>query len=191
MLNFANNGAGVRMLFLMKLSFKDKKAKSAVTEVGAKVRFLRVSPKKARLVIDAVRGLKAVEALNKLKLINKGSAPLVFKMISSAVANAENNFKLKKEDLYVKRIVANQGPTFHRFKPAAFGSAHPIKNRTSHLEVILGITEQKAPGQGSGQAESKKQKAEKSVNPKVSAAGKKKIKALTDKSEDKKDKSII
>lgn len=170
-----------------KKAVKEKRTKE-ISEVGAKARFLRVSPKKARLVIDVVRGLKVTEALNKLKLINKGSAPIVFKLLSSAVANAENNFKLKKEDLYVKRIVANQGPTFHRFKPAAFGSAHPIRKRTTHLEVVLGIKEQKA--------ESKKQSgsAKAVTNGSAKAVTKKKTvrqSAAAAKSDDKKDKAII
>jgi len=122
-----------------------KKTK-AVSEAKAKVRFLKVSPKKVRLVIDAIRGLQAEEALNKLRVINKGSVPAVLKLLNSAIANAENNFKLKKKDLYIKQIVANQGPTLHRWKPAAFGAAHPIRERTTHLELVLGLRNAAKPG---------------------------------------------
>jgi len=120
-----------------------KDAKEPVTEVRARLGFLKTSPKKVRLVIDVIRGLGVAEALNKLKVLNKGSVPAVAKLLKSAVANAENNFKLKSEDLYIKKTVVNQGPTLHRFKPAAFGTAHAIRERTAHVEIVLGVKEAK------------------------------------------------
>lgn len=122
---------------------KKKEAKPAVTEVKAKARYIRISPKKAGLVVAYVRGLQVELALKKLALLNKGAAPIVAKLLKSAIANAENNFQLKREDLYIKHIVANQGPTLHRWMPAAFGSAHAIRKRSTHLEVILAVKEAK------------------------------------------------
>ena len=120
-----------------------KIVKKEVSESRASARFLKISPKKVRLVINEIRSLKVEEALDKLKLINKRAVPLIAKLLNSAIANAEHNFKLKKEDLYIKQIVANQGPTLHRWKPAAFGRATPIRKRTTHLEVVLGVKQEK------------------------------------------------
>ena len=111
----------------------------AVAEVKARARFLRVSPKKVKLVVDLVRGLSVERAVAQLNFLNKGAAEPVLKLLNSAVANAEHNFKLNKADLFIKYLVANQGPTLHRWKPAAFGRAHPINKRTTHLDVILGV----------------------------------------------------
>ena len=115
------------------------KSGQAITEVKASARFLHISPKKVKLVIDLVRGLRVGAALQQLQFVNKKATRFVVKLVNSAIANAENNFHLKKEDLYIKFIVANQGPTIHRFKPAAFGQAHPIRKRSTHLELILGV----------------------------------------------------
>jgi len=116
---------------------KGDKEKSAVTEVRAKARYLHISHRKADLVAQVVRGLKAVEAVKKLALLNKKASPLVIKLINSALANAEHNFHLVKEDLYIKSIVANQGPVLKRSIPAAFGTAHAIRRHLAHLEVVL------------------------------------------------------
>ena len=119
---------------------KDKVVvKKEVTEVKAKARYLRVSPKKVMLVIGVIRGMKVDKALDQLLFINKGATKPVTKLLNSAIANAKHNFELDENDLYIKHIVANQGPTLHRWKPAAFGRAHPIRKRTTHLELILGI----------------------------------------------------
>lgn len=122
---------------------EEKKPKTAITESRAILRFLRISPRKVKLVIDEIRGLAVDEALAKLKLINKKAVTPVLKLVNSAIANAEHNFKLKKENLYIKAITANQGPTIRRSKPAAFGSAHPIRKRTTHLLVTLAVREVK------------------------------------------------
>jgi len=122
---------------------KDKtvKQKKAVTEVKARARFLRMSPRKAQLVVNLVKGLSVDLAVDQLRFINKAAVKPVLKVLNSAIANAEHNFKLKREDLFIKYFVANQGPTLHRWKPAAFGRAHPINKRTTHLEIILGLKE--------------------------------------------------
>jgi len=116
---------------------KGKAAAGKNQEIISRARFLKVSPKKVKLVIDAIRGLRALEALDRLHYINKAATLLVIKLINSALANAEHNFQYKKEDLYIKKIVANSGPTLHRWQARAFGRAAGISRRTTHLELVL------------------------------------------------------
>ena len=106
-------------------------------EVSAKLRFLRISPRKVRLVTDLVRGKTLAQAEAQLAFLAKHSARPVLKLIQSAAANAENNFKLKKETLYIKKIFVDMGPSLKRWRPRAFGRAAPIVKRSSHITVIL------------------------------------------------------
>ncbi len=106
-------------------------------EVHAKLRFLRVSPRKVRLVIDAIRGLQVDEALIRLSFIPKAASEPVKKLLESAIANAEHNYKLKRTDLFVKTITADGGPMIKRWRPRAFGRAAPIRKRTSHVQIVL------------------------------------------------------
>ncbi len=106
-------------------------------EVSAKARYIRMSPRKVRLVIDVVRGMDLAEAQSQLTFMNKAAALPVLKLINSAAANAEHNFKLKPGDLFVKTIKADGGPTLKRFKPRARGRAAPIRKRTTHITVVL------------------------------------------------------
>ena len=98
---------------------------------------MKMSARKIRLVIDVVRGLGVNEALDQLKFINKWAAKPVAKLINSAVANAENNFELDKNNLYIKEIKADEGPTLDRWMPKAHGRATPIRKRTSHISLML------------------------------------------------------
>lgn len=107
-------------------------------DVKAKLRFLRMSPKKVRLVIDVIRGMDVEEAQIQLQFINKKVARPVLKLLNSAIANAENNFKLKKENLFIKKIIADDGPTLKRWKPRAFGRPDMIRKRSAHITIILG-----------------------------------------------------
>jgi len=84
-------------------------------------KFIRLSPRKARLVVDKVRGLKALDALNLLKLMPQKAAKEVYKVIKSASANAEHNFGISQTDLTIKEIKADKGPIFKRYKPRARG----------------------------------------------------------------------
>jgi len=106
-------------------------------ETNAKAKFIRISPRKVRLVVDTVRGLKIEEALDKLKLINKAATKPVSKLINSAAANAEHNFELEKDNLYIKEIRVDEGPTLKRWMPRAHGRATPIRKRSSHINLIL------------------------------------------------------
>lgn len=106
-------------------------------EVTAKLRYLRISPRKSRLVIDLIRKMPVIKAETQLRLINKKSAIPLLKLLKSAVANAENNFKLKKDNLYIYQIKVDGGPPLKRFRTRAFGRAAPIMKRTSHITIVL------------------------------------------------------
>jgi len=106
-------------------------------EIKAHAKFLRLSPRKARLVVDAIRGKNAQKALSFLKVMPKKAAHEIYKVLKSALANAEHNFGMKKDDLTIKTIVADQGPTFKRFRPRARGSADTIRKKMTHLLIIL------------------------------------------------------
>ncbi len=96
-----------------------------------------MSPRKVRLVIDTVRGLTVKTAETRLSFLKKGAAEPVLKLLRSAMANAEHNFHIAKDSLYVKHIVADGGPTIKRFRPRAFGRAAEIRKRTTHITLIL------------------------------------------------------
>lgn len=97
----------------------------------------RISPQKANLVAALVRNKKAIEAVNILRFTPKKAALILRKLIQSAIANAENNFKQNKEDLQIKSIVVTQGPMYKRRNPVSRGRAHPILKKTSHVRVEL------------------------------------------------------
>lgn len=113
-------------------------------EVKAILRHLRMAPRKVRLIVDVVRGLPVAEAETRLQFIRREAARPVLKLIRSAVANAEHNFKLDREKLFVKSIVADAGTTLKRYRPRAMGRAAPIRKRTTHITVVLS-DEAKAP----------------------------------------------
>jgi large subunit ribosomal protein L22 len=106
-------------------------------EVRASVRYESISPQKLRLVIDQVRGMPVQQALVILQFVPKKGAGIVTKTLQSAIANAENNFELDRESLFIKSIVADGGPTQKRFKAGARGRYKPRIKRTSHLTIIL------------------------------------------------------
>lgn len=106
-------------------------------EARAVARYVRISPRKARLVMDEIRGKKVEEALRLLGFSPKKGAFILKKLINSAVANAEANSEIDVDSLFVKRVFANEGPTMKRFRPRAMGRATRIRKRTSHLTVIL------------------------------------------------------
>ncbi|MBW2039367.1 MAG: 50S ribosomal protein L22 [Deltaproteobacteria bacterium] len=106
-------------------------------EVTAKVRYVRTSPRKTRLVADLVRGKKVEEALNILAFTNKAFAKKLTKLINSAVANAQHNTNMDVDALWIKRIYVDGGPTLKRYMPRAMGRATMIRKRTSHITVVL------------------------------------------------------
>ena len=106
-------------------------------EARAVARYVRVSPRKARLVVDLVRGKSADEAATILRFTDKGVAEVVGKVLASAVANAEHTHELIGDELRVKAVFADVGPTLKRFRPRAMGRATPINKRTAHLTITL------------------------------------------------------
>ncbi len=106
-------------------------------EVIAKARFIHRSSRKIRLVMDAVRGKRVDEAVAILRFLPHGGANEVMKIVKSAVANAENNYQMIPEDLYIKYIFADEGPTVKRFRSRSRGMAAPILKRTSHITVVV------------------------------------------------------
>lgn len=106
-------------------------------EARAIAKGVRIPPRKARLVIDLIRGKDVVEADKILNNINKEAARLIRKVLTSAVANAENNNSLDKAKLYVKEAYVNEGQTLKRMKFGSRGHVDPIKKRTSHITVVV------------------------------------------------------
>ena len=111
-------------------------------EVRAITRYLPISPQKLRLVCDKVRGMDAHDALVILDYMPQKGSDFVSKTLSSAMANAVNNFDLKADELFVSQIYAGDGPTLKRFKAGARGRFKPRLKRTSHLWVILAEREE-------------------------------------------------
>ena len=106
-------------------------------EARAIAKTVRIAPRKARLVIDLIRGKSVVEADKILSNINKEAARISKKVLTSAVANAENNLKLDKANLYVKEAYVNEGQTLKRMKFGSRGHVDPIKKRTSHITIVV------------------------------------------------------
>ncbi len=106
-------------------------------ESRALARYVHISPQKARLVVDLVRGRGVEEALTILDFTPKKAAEIVAKTLRSAVANAEDTQSVDVDDLYVKRIFVDGGPTSGRYRPRAQGRATAIRKRTSHITVII------------------------------------------------------
>ncbi|HHI96453.1 MAG TPA: 50S ribosomal protein L22 [Thermodesulfatator atlanticus] len=106
-------------------------------EARAVARYVRISPYKARLVVDLIRGKPVDEALNILRFTPKKAARLVRKVLESAIANAEHNYQMDPDRLYVKRAYVDEGPRLKRIWPRAFGRASRILKRTSHITIVV------------------------------------------------------
>lgn len=105
------------------------------------LRQVRISARKANLIAALVRNKKAIDAINILKYTPKKAAPILKKVIESAIANAENNFKQKKEDLYIDEIIVTEGLTYKRSIPISRGRMHPLLKRTAHITVKVSAKE--------------------------------------------------
>jgi len=106
-------------------------------EARAQAKMVRISSRKVKLVIDLVRGKSIGEAFAILRLTPKAASPVVEKLIKSAAANAEHNYNLDVEKLYVKEIFVGEGPTLKRIRPRAQGRATQILKRTSHITAVV------------------------------------------------------
>jgi large subunit ribosomal protein L22 len=133
---------------------------------------VRISPKKANLVAGLVRRKNAVEALDILKFTQKKAAKILYKVLHSAIANAENNFKQNKDSLVIKEIVVNEGRTLKRSVPISRGRVHPILKRTSHITVSVGLDEGQKKEAGKETEEKKSEEKSKSEAEKKSATNK-------------------
>lgn len=120
-------------------------------EAKAIARYLRVTPMKARRVVDLVRGKQANEALAILKFAQQGAADPVYKVLASAVSNARNKadsegLAFNEEELFVSEAFVDEGPTMKRYQPRAQGRAFQINKRTSHVTVVVAIDEDQKGG---------------------------------------------
>ena len=124
----------------MATRMKDKAAArtaNADKRPRATAKYIRISSRKVKIVLDLIRGKKADEALAILMYTPKAAAPVVEKLLNSAIANAENNLGMDRESLYVAETFANEGPTLKRYWARSHGRADQILKRTSHITVIL------------------------------------------------------
>ncbi|ADL68006.1 MULTISPECIES: 50S ribosomal protein L22 [Thermoanaerobacterium] len=106
-------------------------------EAKAVAKYVRISPQKAGLVMNMIRGKDVNEALAILKFTPNKAAGIVEKVLKSAIANAENNFGLDRDNLYVAKAVADQGPIMKRMMPRAMGRSNLMRRRTSHITVVV------------------------------------------------------
>jgi len=112
-------------------------------EVRATAKYIRMSPRKVKLIADAVRGRPVPEVLAALAMMPQSAAFAVAKAVMSAAANAENNYGLSPNELYVARVLANEGPTIKRWRPRAHGRVSPLLKRSSHITVVVEELEEK------------------------------------------------
>ncbi len=108
-----------------------------MTEVKAKLRYMRIAPRKMRLLADLVRGVDLDKAKRQLGFNDKKGAEPLLKLLKSAESNAKNNFKLEPDKLFVKEIKVDGGPVLKRWMPRARGRATMIRRRSSHVSVVL------------------------------------------------------
>jgi len=106
-------------------------------EVKAHLRHLRIAPRKVRLVVNAIRGLSVIRAEEQLRFMNKKSAMPILKLLGSAVANAEHNYKLNREQLVIQSIAVGEAVTLKRWMPKAMGRATPIRHHGSHVQLVV------------------------------------------------------
>ncbi len=121
---------------------------AALPGARAIARHVRISPMKARRVVNLVRGLPAKEALTVLKFAPQAASEPVYKVLASAVANAENNERLDPDSLLVAEAYVDEGPTLKRFRPRAQGRAYRIRKRTCHITIVVESVVAAAPGRG-------------------------------------------
>ena len=105
--------------------------------VEAKLRYLRIAPRKVNIVAKVIKGMDVEEADAQLKFVEKRAGLPLAKLLKSAVANATNNFNLEKKNLYIKDILVGAGPTLKRWRARSRGRANVIRKRTSHIKIIL------------------------------------------------------
>ncbi len=110
-------------------------------EVKAKLNYVRIAPRKVRLVADLIRGKSIEQAQNILSFSIQKSARPIIKLLNQAATNAKNNFQLEPENLYISRITVDQGPILKRWRPRSRGQAYEIQKKTSHISLTLAAKE--------------------------------------------------
>lgn len=105
--------------------------------VRAQRKYVGISAQKVRLIVDLVRGMRAMDAIDMLSHMPQAAAQEVHKVVKSAIANAEENESMAPEDMWVQAIYADDGPTAKRFRPGARGRVKPVLRRSSHITVVL------------------------------------------------------
>ena len=146
-------------------------------EAIATAKFIRISPTKARQVVDLIRGRHVEDARRVLQFTQRGPSPTVAKVLNSAVANAEHNRELPADELVVTRAWVDEGPTLKRFRPRAMGRASRVRKRTCHISVVVGrpedvvadLRETAASRRKSTEGTSKKTTAKKTTSKKTTA----------------------
>ena len=126
-----------------------------------KLKHLRVTARKAREVVDLIRGKTAVDAKVLLSFATRKSATPILKLLNSAVANAKHNHSLAVEDLKVSEVYVDGGPVLKRWMPKAHGRATPVRERTSHINLVLGTMESKKTAKAAKEVVAEKPKAKK------------------------------
>jgi large subunit ribosomal protein L22 len=106
-------------------------------QAKAVAKTVRIAPRKARLVIDLIRGKQVGEAVAILRHTPKAASPIVEKVLNSAIANAEHNYEMDANNLVITDAFVNEGPTLKRFRPRAMGRASQINKRTSHITIVV------------------------------------------------------
>ena len=106
-------------------------------QVSAKLKYLRIAPRKVRLVGDLIRGKSADEAQNILNFTQKKVALPILKLLKQTIANAKNNFHMEEKSLYISKILVDEGPKLKRVRPRAKGHADEIQKKTSHITLVL------------------------------------------------------
>jgi len=106
-------------------------------QAKAVAKTIRIAPRKVRLVVDLIRGKNVGEAISILKHTQRGASSVVEKVLNSAISNAEHNYDMDIDNLYVSEAYVDEGVTLKRFRPRAQGSASPINKRTSHITVVV------------------------------------------------------
>jgi large subunit ribosomal protein L22 len=119
------------------LTLSRKKEKKKMTQAKATAKFVRVTPQKARRVVDLIRGMHAGEAQAVLQFAPQAASEPIGKVLASAVANASNNLNLDPATLWISEAFVDEGPTMKRFRPRAQGRAARIRKRTSHITVVV------------------------------------------------------
>ncbi|MDP5276886.1 50S ribosomal protein L22 [Chengkuizengella axinellae] len=106
-------------------------------QAKAQAKYIRIAPRKVKLVIDLIRGKEVGEAISILRHTPKASSPVIEKVLNSAIANAEHNYEMDPNNLVISEAYVNAGPIMKRFRPRAMGRASRINKRTSHITLVV------------------------------------------------------